>query len=303
MGTLVNEVANPHLGKPKVEDISHMRTTHTVDKYKPSTLTLINGKPLYYTKSDSGTDRPPVVLLHGLGGSNDYFEPLIYALKLRERHTLHAFDFEGHGLSPTSPLSKISVESLAEDLNGIFEHAKITSKAIIVAHGISCLVAMSFTLAHQELVAKLVLLGPSPSPLPDLERLNMLSGVHSARASGMLPVAKMDSISGTSRRTQETNPLANTAIKISLLSQDAEGYAKALQALVDAKELDVGAIEAKTLIITGSEDEHSPPQTCEAYVAAMKNASVQVLQDVGHWHLFEDCSGVANAMEHFLEEN
>ncbi|KAH4040822.1 hypothetical protein HBH69_066170 [Parastagonospora nodorum] len=303
LGTLVNEVANPHLGKPKVEDISHMRTTHTVDKYKPSTLTLINGKPLYYTKSDSGTDRPPVVLLHGLGGSNDYFEPLIYALKLRERHTLHAFDFEGHGLSPTSPLSKISVESLAEDLNGIFEHAKITSKAIIVAHGISCLVAMSFNLAHPELVAKLVLLGPPPSPLPDLKRLNMGSGVHSARASGMLPVAKMDSISGTSRRTQETNPLANTAIKMSLLSQDAEGYAKALQALVDAKELDVGAIEAKTLIITGSEDEHSPPQTCEAYVAAMKNASVQVLQDVGHWHLFEDCSGVANAMEHFLEEN
>jgi pimeloyl-ACP methyl ester carboxylesterase len=280
-----------------------MQSAQTSNKYKSSTLTKINGKPLYYIKFDTKTDRPPVVLLHGLGGSNDYFEPLIHALKLQERHALHAFDFEGHGLSPTSPLSKISVESLAEDLNGIFEHAKITSKAIIVAHGISCLVAMSFTLAHPELVAKLVLLGPPPSPLPNLERLNMRSGIHSARASGMLPVAKMDSISGTSRRTRETNPLANTAIKMSLLSQDAEGYAKALQALVDAKELDVGAIEAKTLIITGSEDENSPSQTCEAYVASMRNASVRVLQDVGHWHVFEDCSGVAIAMEHFLEEN
>lgn len=280
-----------------------MRSAQTIDKYKPSTPTTINGKPLYYIKFDSETSKPPVVLLHGLGGSNDYFEPLIHVLKLRERHALHLFDFEGHGLSPTSPLSKISIESLAEDLNGVFQHAKITSKAIIVAHGISCLVAISFTLAHPELVAKLVLLGPPPSPLPDLERLNMLSGVHSARANGMLPVARMDSISGTSRRTRETNPLANTAIKISLLGQDAEGYAKALQALVAAKELDFGAVEAKTLIVTGSEDENSPPQTCEAYGAAMKTASVRVLQDVGHWHVFEDCLGVANAMEQFLEES
>lgn len=264
---------------------------------------MVNGKPLHYIKFDSESSMPPVVLLHGIGGSNDYFEPLIHALELRERHALHAFDFEGHGLSPTSPLSKLSIASLVEDLNGVFEYAKITSKAIIVAHGMSCLVAMSFTLTHPELVAKLVLLGPPPSPLPNIDRLNMLSGLHSARANGMLPVAKMDSISGTSRRTRETNPLANTAIKLSLLGQDVEGYAKALQALVDAKEIDVGAIEAKTLIITGSEDENSPPKACEAYGAAMKNASVRILEEVGHWHVFEDCSGVANAMEHFLEES
>jgi pimeloyl-ACP methyl ester carboxylesterase len=300
---LVNKVANPHLDKPKVEATFHMSSAKSIDKYKPSTLTMINRKPLYYIRFDTETSRPPVVFLHGLGSSNDYFEPLIYALKLRERHALHAFDFEGHGLSPTSPLSKLSIGSLAEDLNGVFEHAKITSKAIIVAHGMSCLVAMSFTVTHPELVAKLVLLGPPPSPLPDIERLNMLSRVHSARANGMLPAAKMDSISATSRRTRETNPLANTAIKLSLLGQDAEGYAKALQALVNAKEIEVGAIEAKTLIVAGSEDENSPPQTCEAYGAAMKNASVRVLGDVGHWHIFEDCSGVANAMEHFLEES
>jgi pimeloyl-ACP methyl ester carboxylesterase len=306
LGTLVNRVADPRLDKPKVEQvesIAYMQPIHVVDPYKPSPLKMINGKPLFYLGlGDSRSTTAPIVLLHGLGGSNNYFDPLVHALKL-ERHAIHAFDFEGHGLSPTSPLSKISIESLANDLNGVFEYAKITSSAIIIAHGMSCLVAMNFALAHPELVSKLVLLGPPPSPLPDIDCLNVSSEAYTARRDGMLAISKMVPMTGTSRKTKDTNQLAIAAIKISLLGQDAEGYTKAGLALVDAREIDVGAIKAKTLIVTGSEDEVSPPQTCEDYVNRMEDARFRVLQDVGHWHVFEDCSSVANAVQEFLGDD
>lgn len=304
LGTLANRVADPRLGKPVVEQVealSHMRSENLIEKYKPSTLMIINGKPLYYQAiGDRESTRSPIVFVHGLGGSNDYFTPLIHALKLQERHILHAFDFEGHGLSPTSQLSKMSINSLAADLNGVFEHAKITSEATIIAHDMGCLVAAQFALAHPVKVSKIILLGPPPSPLPDLDALNLRSTAYSARANGMLVPAQMNPITGTSRRTKETNQLAVLAVKMSLLSQDPEGYRKASMALADAKQIDFGAIEAKTLIVTGSEDEISPQRVCEAYVAGMKDASLRVLPDVGHWHVFEDCSGVAGIIDDFM---
>jgi pimeloyl-ACP methyl ester carboxylesterase len=304
LGTLVNQVADPRLGKPPVEQVksaTHMRSANVTEKYKPSVNTMINGKPLcYHSSGDRESTRPPIVFVHGLGGSNDYFAPLIHSLRLQERHMLHAFDFEGHGLSPTSPLSQISIESLAADLNGIFACAKISSDAIIIAHDMGCLIATKFALNHSTKVSKLILLGPPPSPLSNIHRQNLRSIADFVRADGMLSIAKMDPIYGTSRRTRDTNQLAVTAIKMSLLSQDPEGYRKAVVALADAEQLDFGTVDAKTLIVTGSEDEFSPPGTCENYVAMMKDASVRILEQVGHWHIFEDCSSVAEAVEGFI---
>jgi pimeloyl-ACP methyl ester carboxylesterase len=304
LGTLVNQVADPRLDKPHVEQVesaTHIRSANVSEKYKPSVNTMINGKSLYYHSSgDPESTRPPIVFVHGLGGSNDYFAPLIHTLKLHEGHMLHAFDFEGHGLSPTSPLSKMSVDSLAADLNGVFEHAKIISDAIIIAHDMGCLIAAKFALNHSKKVSKLILLGPNPSPLSDNYRQKLRSMADSVRTDGMLSIAKMDPGYGTSRRIKDTNYLAVTAVKMSLLSQDPEGYRKAAVALADAEQIDFGAIDAKTLIVTGSEDEFSPPETCGNYAATMKDASVHVLEDVGHWHVFEDCSSVAAAVEGFI---
>lgn len=83
-----------------------------------------------------------------------------------------------------------------------------------------------------------------------------------------------------------------------MLSQDPEGYAKACTALAGAtSELAVEAIKVPTMIITGSEDKVSPPELCKAYADKIKGAKSIVLPDVGHWHIYEDLSGVAHAIQ------
>jgi pimeloyl-ACP methyl ester carboxylesterase len=280
-----------------------MPLKHVSDKYKSVALDTINNKPLYYRRLGNEENiQNPVVFVHGLGGSNDYFMPLISTLGLVHTHVSHLYDFEGHGLSPTSLLSKISIESLAEDLNGVFEHASIAPGATLVAHSIGCLIAVQFILANPGKVSKLILLGPPKSPIPDIEKLNLRGKVHSVRANGMSAAAKSEVDWNTSKKTLTSNPVAATAVKLSVLGQDPEGYAKACQALVDAQELDFGGVQAKTLIITGSEDEVSPPELCEKYKIAMQGrASVEILAGVRHWHVFEDCAGVAKAVKEFIE--
>jgi pimeloyl-ACP methyl ester carboxylesterase len=265
-----------------------------------SSLTMINNKPLHYKTlgADNGT---PIVFIHGLGGSTESFTPLVHTLGLEYTHSMHLFDFEGHGLSPTTPLSVISIESLVADLQSLFEHANIHSGATIVAHSMGCIIAAKFALAHPDRVAKLILLGPPTLPFPEAGIDALRARAEIVRADGMVAVAGAIAAAGTSNYTQSSNTIATAAVRLSLLGQDAEGYAKACTALASAEAIDYVQTGVKTLFVTGSEDGVAPPEVCEGYVGASGGtAELKVLKGVGHWHVFEDLQGVAAAVQGYL---
>lgn len=264
-------------------------------------LTQINSKPLHYQRLGSGPES--VVFVHGLGGTKDYWTPLASALSLADRATLHLFDFEGHGLSPTHPLSALSIESLAADLAGVFRlaGASASQPATLVAHSMGCLVSMRFALDNPALVKKLVLVGPPPSPLPQPASDGSRARAALARTKGMAAVVDAVVGAGTSERTKRDNPVAVAAARLSLLGQDPESYAKACQALAGATAaLPVERLAMPTLIVTGDEDKVSPPALCEKYAARMGDARHVVLPNVGHWHVYEDVQGVAQSVKGFL---
>lgn len=121
-------------------------------------LTQIGDKLLNIEEIGSGSEAG-CVFVHGLGGNTEFYQPLIAAAGLRESHKSHLFDLEGHGRSPTKSSSRITINSYADDLAGIFSHYNIKS-GVLIAHSMGCLVAMAFALKHPSLVKKLVLIGP-----------------------------------------------------------------------------------------------------------------------------------------------
>lgn len=263
-------------------------------------LTPINGKPLYYKTLGSGSS--PIVFVHGLGGSLEFYTPLINSLGLEKSHQLHLADMEGHGLSPTSPLSTVTIESLADDLAGIFNHAGLSSSSgtTLVAHSMGCIVALEFALKNPQLINKLVVLGPAPNPLPESAIGAFNSRAELVREKGMMAIMDAVSSAGTSNRTKESG-IGQAAVRISLLATEPESYAKACTAMAGSKPLPAESIKCKTLIITGKEDKTSPPELCVSYAQRIpQSLSPVVLEDVGHWHLFEDVQGVSNAIRNFL---
>ena len=177
---------------------------------------MINGKRIHYQRigAENGT---PAVFVHGLGGTMDFWTPLIQAANLNSSHTCHLYDFEGHGLSPTSALSELTIQSLAEDLKGVFDHAGISSGVTLFAHSMGCLIAVQFILRHPGLVSKLVLLGPPPSPLPEAGSKNNHARAELARSKGMTAVVDAVVSAGTSPHAQKTKPLAVVAVRMSLV--------------------------------------------------------------------------------------
>jgi pimeloyl-ACP methyl ester carboxylesterase len=301
---LRNRVASYSSVNPTIERIKRSTSffasssTKIVDK---SALTLINTKPLNY-KSLGLASGPPIIFVHGLGGTLEYWTPLIQAARLEKSYSLHLFDFEGHGLSPTTPLSVLSIESFIADLKGVLEHAQIYSGVTFIAHSMGCLVAAQFAIANPSLVSKLILVGPPSSPLSKASAREALETAETARTRGISAVVDIVTSASTSEKTKSSNPLALTAVRLLLLGQDPEGYAKACSALAGAtNKLKFSQIEAQTLIITGSEDLISTPKLCETYANILpRSGGVAVLRDVGHWHVFEDVQGVAKAVSTFL---
>ncbi|KAK4932278.1 hypothetical protein LTR66_015980 [Elasticomyces elasticus] len=295
LGTLTNQVA----ASDAVNTTSERAESHIpiANQKAPANagLTNLNGKNLFYQRLGLETG-PPVFFIHGLGGSTSYFLPLV--AKLQSTHSLHLLDLEGHGLSPTSAQSTLSITSFAEDFYQLSKFAGVTEGVTVIAHSMGSLVALKLALQHPKLVSKLILMGPPPNPLPEAGVQGSYTRAAVVRKEGMLAVVDAITQAGTSAFVQQNNLLAVAAVRTSLLSQDAEGYAKACAALAGSASeiLDVAQLRIPVSFVTGEEDKVSPPALCEKYSQATGGGHVEVLKNVGHWHLLEDVDQTVSAV-------
>jgi pimeloyl-ACP methyl ester carboxylesterase len=150
-------------------------------------------------------------------------------------------------------------------------------------------------------ISKLILIGPPPSPLLEASSAAAYARAETVRTKVVASVVEAIVTAGKSEKNKTSNPLAMAAVRMSLLGQDPESYAKSLCSACCCKRSLFCCNTSKTLIVTGSEDKVSPPQLCEKHAKELKgNASLQVLENVGLWHVFENWEGVANVVEKFL---
>lgn len=301
LGSLVNKIA-------QVTDVNGTVARVEAKSYIPIAndktlggvgLTTIGSKKLFYRKFGAeSADARQILFVHGLGGSSDYFTPLV--AKLSATSAIHLADLEGHGLSPTSALSKLTIKSFAADLGALIKGQGITSKLVVVAHSMGCHVAVQLALDTPELVLKLVLMGPPPSPLPEAGATATYNRATLVRSKGMSGVVDAVVNAGLSPSTHANNQLAVTATRLSLLAQDPEGYAKACTALASVEKIAYDTLQCPTLILTGADDKVSPPKLCEEYGSVVAQSNVDVIDNVGHWHLFENEPLVVEKVTHWL---
>ena len=115
-------------------------------------LCKVNGQWIHY--EDTGGNRPPLVLAHGLLMDNQMFAPQIEALGSRYR--VIAWDARGHGETETTD-DPFSFSDLADDLIGLLDHLGI-ARAVIGGMSQGGFVALRFALKNPERVQALILL-------------------------------------------------------------------------------------------------------------------------------------------------
>ncbi|KAL7269670.1 hypothetical protein RUND412_007651 [Rhizina undulata] len=296
LGRLVNKVGPK--SSPPVKILKSEHPLSAIAPPQPTGLRKIGGKDIHIvTPPELDVEKDVVIFVHGLGGSTGFYRPLVS--KFGGLNYL-LYDLEGHGLSPTTPQSVVSISSYAEDLHNIITEYKFPAKNVtLVAHSMGCLIATTYT-ARYGPIKNLVLIGPPPIPLPATTVEGSFKRADAVREDGMAAVADAVVNAATSAQSKEKNPMGVEYVRTLLLGNDPEGYAKGCTALAsfDAGELDLAKVSnnaKKILLIAGSEDKVAAVPAVEA-LGTKLGGHVTVLEGVGHWHVLEDLKGMAIAL-------
>ncbi|CAN5484205.1 hypothetical protein BH20ACT2_BH20ACT2_03930 [soil metagenome] len=116
--------------------------------------------PLHVEVSGSG---PPVVLVHGLGASARYWEPVVD--RLTDGYRTIAVDLLGFGRSPKPGAASYDVDCHADALG-----TAVPPGSVVVAHSTGASIALRLANRHPDRIAGLVLIAPLAHPDPETAR-------------------------------------------------------------------------------------------------------------------------------------
>ncbi len=239
----------------------------------------VNGKELAVEITGEG---PLVLLVHGLGGTSNFYQPQVAALA--ERFTVVRPDLEGSGRSPLSGTP--SVRSYADDLAALLTQLD-AGPARVVGHSMGTVVVRHLAASHPQLVSHLALLGAVPAPLPEAGQQAQHDRAAKVRAEGMADVADAVMTNATAEATRRNHPAAAAAVRELVMRQDPEGYARSCEALAGAT--DPGPVDPNLplLAVTCAEDKVGAPEITRRIAEAHGSAVTDYLDDCGHWHALE----------------
>ncbi|WP_218221219.1 alpha/beta hydrolase [Nesterenkonia sp. Act20] len=105
-------------------------------------------------------ERPPILLVHGIGMSGEYFLP--FADVLSQTHDVYAVDLPGYGHAPKPPRA-LTITELGEVLAEVTLALGLEA-AVVVGHSMGAQIVTNSIAGHRELFAGYILIGPTVDP-------------------------------------------------------------------------------------------------------------------------------------------
>jgi 3-oxoadipate enol-lactonase len=223
----------------------------------------------------------PVVMLHGLGGSSNMFQPQLAVLG---NHRVIRIDLPGAARSPR-PIEPLSSDAMAGAVVTAVRSLGV-AKAHFVGHSMGTIVCQKIAVDEPALVASLTLFGALAEP-SDATRDALPKRARLARSGGMSEIADQIVANALSAQTRETNPAAVAFVRESIMRQDPESYARSCEALANARAVDPRLIDAPTLLATGDADTVNPVSVAQALADKIKGATLRTMDRCGHWATIE----------------
>lgn len=263
---------------------------------------------LVFKRSGAGE---PVVLIHGIAGSFDTWDPVLPALG--RNHCTIAPDLPGHGRAP-KPRGDYSLGAFATAIRDLLGALDIPS-ATIVGHSLGGGIALQFVYQYPELCNRLVLvssggLGPEVSPIL---RAATLPG-----SELFLRMATSDRVENAARSVfgklgdwgLRGSPTMNSIAQHMLGLKDAEArhaFVSTARSVMDLRGQRIDATdrlyladELPLLIVWGERDRFIPVAHAHRAHELVPNSRLEVFEKCGHFPHEEHPEHFVEVLEEFL---
>ena len=243
----------------------------------------------YFVHGEELHDLPPVILLHGAGGSHLNWPPQIRRLSGQRMFTL---DLPGHGKS-----EGVGRQDVVEYGKAVIEFMKAVhlSAAVMVGFSMGSAIALSFALSYRKRVLGLGLIGAGAKMRVASSTLEMAANLST------YPSAVQTIVENSYSSTADPR-LKELAVEQMMQTRQAVLYGDFLACdTFDVMER-VKKIHVPTLLICGGADRMTPPNRSEYLRDQIEGAQLHILEGAGHMVMIEQPDEVASQLTGFLDQ-
>ena len=252
----------------------------------------LNDARLHY-RWDGPEHAPALLLANSLGTDLNLWQAQIDVLA--ERYRVLRYDCRGHGQSDVTP-GPYTMDQLGRDALALLDIFKV-DRAHFCGISMGGMIGMWLAIHAADRIDRLVLCNTSayigPPSVWD-------SRIEAVEQGGMEAV--VDAVLGrwfTSGYRSQT-PAAVEQVRAMLLATPPQGYAACSAAIRDMDQREsVSAIDRPTLVITGTDDQSTPPSDGQYLVERIKGAEYQEF-DVAHLSNIEQSQRFTDTVLNFL---
>jgi 3-oxoadipate enol-lactonase len=256
-------------------------------------LATIDNSSIHYESQGEG---PPIVFVHGLGGTSNVWHAQRVALSRYFR--IVTFDLTGSGRSDRSRRS-YSIDTWADNVAGLMDHLHI-EQAVVVGHSMGTVIVQKFAAKYPQRTKAIVLAGALVElGAPGKEAF--AKRAETVEKDGMIGIADAVLGGALSAGTREGNPALTGLVRELLLSNDPLCYAGHCRALIEGSaRADQANISCPTLLLVGDQDPVTSLPLQRQIAGAIANSRIRIVPNTAHLTMLETPGAFNAALLEFL---
>jgi (E)-2-((N-methylformamido)methylene)succinate hydrolase len=251
-----------------------------------------DGLSIAYAMEGSG---PAVVLIHGVGADKESWDEIVP--RLARRFTVARLDLRGHGAS--SRMAECAMSDFVADVDGLADAVGFAAFHL-VGFSLGGLIAQHYALSNPGRVNRLALIS-TVAQRTEQERARMIERTGVLARDGIAAVTSAAQDRWFTPAFLAAHPDRVNRRLQQLQANDHKSYTAAYRVFAEADAgIDIGAIRAPTLVVTGEHDQGSSPRMARLLHQSIRGSRLEILPELRHSVLMEAPDLIAGLLDDFL---
>jgi pimeloyl-ACP methyl ester carboxylesterase len=285
------------------KSLAELKTTYAK---APSAFIMVDSMDVHYRDEGNTADSLPIVLLHGTGASLHTYDAWVAVLKNEKR--VVRMDLPAFGLTGPFPDGNYSIQNYVRFIHDFLSVKGIT-KCILAGNSLGGQIAYRFTIAHPQMVDKLILIDAAGYPLEPksipiafrMARIPILNKAIKYVTPRFMVKASVENVYAD--KTKVTDTLVDRYFDLALRAGNRQALVDRMTLAYDSSTIPlIKNIQQRTLILWGEQDLLIPTKSAYRFHDDLPNDTLVILKNLGHVPMEEGAKESLEVVMGFLKD-